>query len=118
MEPTTLDPTMLRQIRAVQGSDEPDFVSTLIDTFVESSTGELDILRQALQAGDVSTFRRTVHGLKGSSYGIGALHLAHLCEALEADEHVPLAALAEAHLGRIEAEYARLKVALERERRG
>lgn len=118
MEPTSLDPTMLRWIRAAQGSDEPDFVSTLIDTFIQSSASELDILRHALQAGDVSTFRRAAHGLKGSSYGIGGVQLAHLCEALEADVHAPLTVLAEAHLGRIEDEYARLKLALERERRG
>ena len=118
MEPTTLDPTMLRQIRAVQDGDEPDFVSTLIDAFVESSGRELDTLRQALKSGDRPAFRHAVHGLKGSSYGIGAVRLAHLCEAMEADEHLPLTALAEAHLGHVEAEYARLIVALERERRG
>jgi HPt (histidine-containing phosphotransfer) domain-containing protein len=51
----------------------------LVNTFIENSNQLLKKLPQLLDEGDIKTFIRHVHSLKGSSRNLGAEHLADLC---------------------------------------
>jgi PAS domain S-box-containing protein len=55
-----------------QFGGRPDFVRKLLKTAVDSNTGKLDILRNAIAAGDTKTLHEIGHTLRGMSASIGA----------------------------------------------
>jgi PAS domain S-box-containing protein len=79
-----VDPTVLAEICEVLGADGEVMVRDLIMLFLHNSPILLDQLRTALAAGEVETVRRTVHTFRSPAAQMGALHLAALCQSLEA----------------------------------
>jgi len=51
----------------------------LVNTFVENSNHLLEKMSTLLAEGDIKTFIRDIHSLKGSCKNLGAEHLADLC---------------------------------------
>ena len=80
----SLDPAALDRLRELAGGDE-DFVRELLTTYLEDAVGQLARMRAAAEAGDLPAFMMASHSLKSNSANVGALHLADLCRALEAD---------------------------------
>jgi len=68
---------------ALSDSVGEDFISELIDTFMEEAPGMLDEMQQALSAGDVDSFRRAAHSLKTNANTFGATELAEKARELE-----------------------------------
>lgn len=110
-----IDPAALAQLRAVMGDDD-DAVDEVIDAFVTSTPNLLAALRIAAGAGDAAGVQGTAHSLKSSSATVGALTLVALCKALEAMGRAGRIEGAREKVAQVEAEYGRVKGALEAER--
>ncbi len=59
------------------------FVSELIDTFLEDSPNQINQMKKALSSSDSDSFRRAAHTLKSNAATFGALQLASLARELE-----------------------------------
>ena len=67
----------------MSGAGEPDFLSTIVGMFLESTPARLDALNQGAADGDLRVLQRISHDLKSSSAALGASILASLCAELE-----------------------------------
>jgi HPt (histidine-containing phosphotransfer) domain-containing protein len=79
-----VDPAALDRLRELAGGDD-DFVRELLTTYLEDAAGQLARMRVAAETGDQPALMMASHSLKSNSANVGALHLADLCRALEAD---------------------------------
>ncbi len=100
-----IDRTVFAELQATAGDE---FVTELVDTFLEEAPQMLAELRSAQAAGAAERFRRAAHSLKSNSNTFGALALGELARRLELGGLVPDAA----PLAALEAEYARAAAAL------
>lgn len=75
--------TVLEALKKFQQTGEPDFVTELIDLFLDDTTVQLESLRVAVSKNDVPEVRRLAHLIKGGSGNIGATGLAELCHEIE-----------------------------------
>ena len=67
----------------LQDSAGADFVSELVDTFLEEAPGLLATLRAAREAHDADAFRRAAHSLKSNGQTFGATALGAAARKLE-----------------------------------
>ena len=111
-----LDMEVLESLRALQTAGAPDLLSELIDLFLVDMPALIDAMRAAIAAGDATALQRAAHSGKGSSANLGAPALARLCKAVEDLGRSGATADAADWMARVEAEYARVAAALERER--
>jgi HPt (histidine-containing phosphotransfer) domain-containing protein len=83
--PTTsvISLNVLEALKKFQQPDEPDFVTELIDLFLDDTAVQLQSLKGAVSKNDVAEVRRLAHLVKGSSGNIGAVGLAELCQEME-----------------------------------
>jgi HPt (histidine-containing phosphotransfer) domain-containing protein len=75
--------TVLEALKTFQQTGEPDFVTELIDLFLDDTAVQLESLRVAVSQTDVPEVRRLAHLVKGSSGNIGATGLAERCHEIE-----------------------------------
>jgi CheY-like chemotaxis protein/HPt (histidine-containing phosphotransfer) domain-containing protein len=111
--PAELDAKAIKNLRRLAGSYEPGFLTSLIDDYLVNADSLLHAMRIAVSVHDVYTVNRTAHTLKSSSANYGATKLSVLCRELEIYARLGRLDGAEERLQRIEAEFARVKVALE-----
>jgi CheY-like chemotaxis protein/HPt (histidine-containing phosphotransfer) domain-containing protein len=111
--PAELDAKAIRNLRMLAGSHDPGFLTALIDDYLVNAASLLQTMRSAVSAHDVHTLNRTAHTLKSSSASYGAPGLSVLCRELEIYTRLGKLDGAEERLQRIEAEFARVKAALE-----
>ena len=78
--PAEIDMTTFNELKQLSGAD---FISELIDTFLEDGPKLISQMKAALQARDTESFRRAAHSLKSNSATFGANHLAALAKELE-----------------------------------
>ena len=83
VEPT-VDPGGIERLLEITGGDIA-FVDELITTYIDDARDQIEALRRAAVAGAVDELVRPAHSLKSSSDGVGAVALAGLCRALEAE---------------------------------
>jgi len=69
----------LRQLRTDMGFG----IGMIIDTYLNELPGQIDAIRQAIEAGDGDMLRRNGHRLKGASRSVAAAPLGELCFQLE-----------------------------------
>jgi HPt (histidine-containing phosphotransfer) domain-containing protein len=79
-----LDRTILAELHADLGDDNPTLVAELIDLFLADTPLLLAKLGAAIAAGAVEAVFQCAHSLKSTSANLGAQALAALCEGLEA----------------------------------
>jgi CheY-like chemotaxis protein len=89
-----------------------EFMSQLIDLYIENTPKLLANMRQAVVQGDADLLARAAHTLKPSSAILGAIPLAALCEELEGMGRAGAMEGTSNKLERVEAEYERVKAAL------
>ncbi len=67
------------------GEDDGDgeFLTGIIQQFIEDASSRMGALRSAVRAGDAVTLEKTAHSLKSSSAYVGALTMAELCKELQ-----------------------------------
>jgi HPt (histidine-containing phosphotransfer) domain-containing protein len=109
-----LEPGALQNLRATFGEDLASVLPELIGSFLDSTPQLLSDLQQALQQENVAEVGRKAHTLKSSSAVLGAATLSALCREVE---HIAKAGTLEGaaeRIAQIEAEYEKVKVALEK----
>jgi len=74
---------VLESLRKFQQTGEPDFVTELIDLFLNDTAVQLESLRVAVSNNHAPEVRRLAHLVKGSSGNIGAGGMAELCQEME-----------------------------------
>jgi two-component system sensor histidine kinase BarA len=79
--PPTLDPSALRELRAMAGSEE--VVARITRLYRLQSVEKVADLRDAAASGDLDRLARAAHALKSMSLNIGAKRVATLAGSLE-----------------------------------
>lgn len=108
-----LDPQSLASIWALQTRSGPDLMTLLIGIFLEDSARVVSALRNAVITGDMHGVQQLSHRLKGSCASFGASALMSICEELEGLGRDDSAHGAAESLRCLEAEYVRVRIALE-----
>ncbi len=109
-----IDHAQLASLRALQQPGEADFVTELIDLFVNDIVSQRQVLQQAVKGNDATEIRRLAHFLKGISANIGARQMTALYERLEGTDGVN--GDTEVLLKRLDQEFELVRAALKGER--
>ena len=80
MSEPIIDPATFAELQETAGAD---FVSELVQTFLEEAPAMLQELRDALASGNAEGYRRAAHSLKSNSLTFGARTLAALAREQE-----------------------------------
>ena len=106
MADPTIDLVAFAELQQAAGAE---FISELVDTFLEEAPRMLADLRDAYRQRDAERFRRAAHSLKSNSNTFGALQLGSLAKELELEG---LDATRPSALDALDAQYARAAAAL------
>ncbi len=106
MPDPTIDPATFAALGEMAGAE---FVTELVDTFLEEAPRMLAELREAYAKRDAEAFRRAAHSLKSNSNTFGAMQLGNAARTLELEG---LDATSPAALDALDAEYARAAATL------
>ena len=107
-----IDRGVLNQLLDSFGGDM-EFLGEMLDTFFEDSPRQLEAARAGLAAGDAEAVRRAAHSLKSNSASFGAMPLSRMSKVLEDMGKAGTLDGAGEGVAAAEAEYARVKAALE-----
>jgi len=113
--PAAIDQRALDGIRSLANDTTPDLLDQVIRLYLGSATELLDQLRAGLQAHDNDAVRAAAHTLKSSSANLGATVLADMCKQLEHAARAGTLGPRLPSITQVEAEYDRVRIALERE---
>ncbi len=107
-----IDARAIADLRALNPDDNDEFLREIIGIFLADTPVRIAELETSLAAGDLASFTRAAHSIKGSSSNLGAVALRAVAENLEhrartnglkgAGEFIPV----------ITAEFARTQVEL------
>ena len=111
-----VDPQILAGFREMGADESGQLLDTLIETFLENTPQLIEAAREALARRGVAEIERAAHTLKGSSSNFGAERMGAACAELERAAHDGVLDGATEMINAIEAEFASVRVALERER--
>jgi HPt (histidine-containing phosphotransfer) domain-containing protein len=109
MSTSAIDRATFAELQEAAGAE---FVTELVDTFLEDAPALLAELRAARAAADADRFRRAAHSLKSNSQTFGATALGKLARALELGGLNADAAADMAAIDTIDAAYAEAAAAL------
>jgi HPt (histidine-containing phosphotransfer) domain-containing protein len=115
MDKSVIDQGIYADLQDTAGAE---FVTELVDTFLQEAPGMLAELRSARAEDHAERFRRAAHSLKSNSNTFGALRLAALARELELKGLDTDPARDAAALAALDAEYARAAAALKDLRHG
>lgn len=82
--PPPLDAATIATLKDLAGPDEPDFVASVVASFLRHLDVGLSTLEASLAGGDGTGLAKAAHSLKGAAGNVGAKPLAAACAALEA----------------------------------
>jgi CheY-like chemotaxis protein len=110
-----LDQSVLAGLREL---GDQELVAELAELFLKDVSSQLEALREAIRVGDAPSAERVTHTLKGSCGNMGALRMSTICAELQDVGYSGELELAHVLVERLEAEFARVRVALEAETEG
>jgi PAS domain S-box-containing protein len=108
---TVLDSAALDKL--VEMGGDAGFLAEMIESFLKDAPYLLTTMRQALKHGDAAELRMAAHTLKSDSADFGAISLSGFCKELEMMGKAGTLEGAAELLAQVEAEYERVKRALE-----
>jgi PAS domain S-box-containing protein len=111
-----IDLAQIASLREIRRPGKGDFVTQLIDMFVNETVSEMKILHDAVSTNNPAEIRRVAHFLKSGSTNIGAIHMTALYEQLEGTGGSTNGD-SEALLTRLHHEFQLVREALKAERR-
>jgi PAS domain S-box-containing protein len=114
-EDSALDQQALDELRKLQMDGEPDIVQELGGMFLERAPARISAMKEALARGDAEALKREAHNLKSSSANLGALQLSSFCKDLEILGRSGELQGAQELMEKAEAEFERVRTALESE---
>jgi PAS domain S-box-containing protein len=82
-EEADFDPTALTALRRFQKPGRPDLVARLIESYLDDTPKQLQLMGTAVNEHDPETLYRAAHKLKSGSAEMGARRLSGLCKILE-----------------------------------
>ncbi len=110
----TLDLKILRELQEMMGND-PAVIIELFDCYLADAPKLVQEIRAAIAGQDAGLLNRATHTLKSSSANLGALALAAICQDMERASQTGIFPGAVEKLAQLEAEYAQVEAALDRE---
>jgi CheY-like chemotaxis protein/HPt (histidine-containing phosphotransfer) domain-containing protein len=110
--PAPLSPEVLDTLRRTIGLDTPEGLIELIRIYLEDSPVRLAKLQQGVVQEKPEEVKLAAHSLRSTSATFGALRLAGLCQELEVMARSGRLAGASEKLGLVQAEFERVKSAL------
>jgi CheY-like chemotaxis protein/HPt (histidine-containing phosphotransfer) domain-containing protein len=110
-----LDPPALERLVETIGDDR-SLLTALIDTFLRDTPRLVEAARRGLERGQTDEVRRAAHTLKSNGATFGATSLSELSRQLEALARSGTLEGADELITQIDAEYERVRIALETER--
>jgi PAS domain S-box-containing protein len=111
-----LDTEVLQAFRNMMGASASQFLTQLIDVYLEDTPNLLQLIGIAVNHQDAAAMQQAAHTLKSSSASLGAMTFSKLCEELEIMANSGTTAGAREIMLQIESEYDRVKSALQIER--
>jgi HPt (histidine-containing phosphotransfer) domain-containing protein len=78
-----IDAQAIENLQSINPDDGGEFVREIAGIFLEDTPLCIQSLDKCLVSGDVATFTRSAHSIKGSSANMGANRLRHAAERLE-----------------------------------
>jgi PAS domain S-box-containing protein len=107
-----LHPPALERLMETIGDDR-SLLTALIDTFVSDAPRLVEAARRGLEHGQTDEVRRAAHTLKSNGATFGATSFSELSRQLEALARSGILEGADEFIARIDAEYQRVRIALE-----
>lgn len=105
----------LERLRSVFGERAPQTLAEIINAYLKEAPERLEQIRQAQEQAQALPLYRAAHTLKSSSALLGAIQLAQLCQQLESSAQAGDLSSTKNLVLCLEAEYNRVKAALESE---
>jgi len=75
-----IDQSTFNELKQISGED---FITELIDAFLEDAPNMIRNMQSALETKDVESFRRNAHSLKSNANTFGAMELGAFAKELE-----------------------------------
>jgi CheY-like chemotaxis protein/HPt (histidine-containing phosphotransfer) domain-containing protein len=114
--PHPIDAKVLQSFRDMAGETADLILAEMIDCYLEEAPKLLSAIAKAIDQKDAVQLRSGAHNLKASSATLGAITLSNLCRKLEVMSRIGNTEYGVDKLPQLEAEYERVKVALQIER--
>src|SRR5215204_3810807 len=108
-----LDLSVLESRRGPQQDGEPDKLARIVGLFIDDVPLRLKELRQAVERGEAQQVEETAHMLKGGSGYMGAVQMAEICAGIQGLGASGELSRAPELLDELEAEFNRIRPALE-----
>jgi HPt (histidine-containing phosphotransfer) domain-containing protein len=108
----TIDQEAIANLRDLNPGDGGEFLREIIAIYIEDTPKRIVDMKKCLASGDVTTFTRAAHTIKGSSANVGAQVLKAIAERLEALSRKEGLAVVEPLIADCEEEFARVATAL------
>jgi histidine phosphotransfer protein HptB len=110
----TIDPEAISSLRELNPGDNGEFLREIVSIYIEDTPKRLADLKACLASGDVTTFTRAAHTIKGSSANVGAQVLKAIAERLEALSRKEGLGGVSGMIAECDAEFERVKAELSR----
>ena len=78
-----IDPESIANLRDLNPGDNGEFLREIVSIYIEDTPKRIEDLKKSLAAGDLDSFTRAAHTIKGSSANVGAVALRAVAERLE-----------------------------------
>ena len=112
-----LDLQVLESLRQMGGAGAEEIVTEIIGQYLEDAPQRLQGMGEAIASGDSQALRNLAHALRSSSANLGAASFSQLCKQMESLGRSGTIAGAAEQLIELEAEYERVKTALQVEQK-
>jgi signal transduction histidine kinase/CheY-like chemotaxis protein/HPt (histidine-containing phosphotransfer) domain-containing protein len=113
--PPALDPEVLQSFQKMVGEAE-ELMAEMIDCYLEEAPKLMQAIAKAIACADAVALRQAAHTLKSNSATFGATNLAAVCQELEAIGLTGHTRGGTDKVPQLEAEFSRVKAALQVER--
>jgi CheY-like chemotaxis protein len=110
-----LDLTTLADLRQLGGENDPGFVATVVEQFLQDSEIHVTGIQHAIEENNGDSLRKVAHALKGCSRIIGANPLSEIAFQLEEMGQTSNLAEAESAFKALRSEFERVQAALQAE---
>jgi len=111
-----LDRAVLANLRELGGDEDPGFLNTIIDLFLQAAPRHVEAIEQAMTQGNPDMLWNAAHLFKGGCGNMGAQPLAALCLKLEEMGRHGTVAGSDVVFSKIQNEWNRLEHALQAEK--
>ena len=110
----SIDLEAIANLKELNPGDNGEFLREIVAIYIEDTPKRITDLKACMVSGDVKTFTRAAHTIKGSSANVGAQILKSLGERLELISRRDGLASVASLVADCEAEFARVAVELRR----